>query len=81
MAALGTVVEKGHSMSYHDLSSCTLTDDERVAEKDRILRMLLERSCVDQMTKAEADFIGKMDDAKHVSVRQLFWLRDLNERY
>ena len=68
-------------LSYHDLSSCTLTDDERVAEKDRILRMLLERITPSQMTEKEAEFIGKMDDAKYVSVKQLFYLRDLNDRY
>jgi hypothetical protein len=68
-------------VSYHDLSSCTLTDDERVAEKDRILRMLLERTTLSVMTPTEAEFIGKMDDARSVSVKQLFYLRDINEKY
>lgn len=68
-------------MSYHDLSSCTLTDDERVAEKDRILRILLERITPSQMTEKEAEFIGKMDDARSVSVKQLFYLRDINSKY
>lgn len=68
-------------MSYNNLSECTLSADERVAEKDRILRMLLERTALSQMTSKEAEFIGKMDDARSVSVPQLFWLRDLNEKY
>jgi len=68
-------------MGYHDLSQSTLTEDERVAEKDRILRQLLERITVSQMTEREAEFIGKMDDARSVSPKQLFYLRDLNDKY
>lgn len=68
-------------MGYNDLSECTLTPDERVAEKDRILRMLLERTTLSVMTSKEADFIGKMDDAREVSIKQLFYLRDINAKY
>jgi len=68
-------------MSYHNLSECTLTDDERVAEKDRILRQLLERVTPDQLEKNERDFVWKMDSAGFVSVKQLFYLRDINAKY
>jgi hypothetical protein len=66
-------------MSYHDLSECTLTADERLAEAGRILRIL---GCdsQDNFARHERDFIERMNDAKFVSVKQLFWLRDLKDR-
>jgi hypothetical protein len=68
-------------MTYHSLSECTLTPDERVAEKDRILRSLLDRIAPTQLTQVERSFIWRMDGAKAVSVKQIFWLRDINGKY
>lgn len=68
-------------MSYHDLSESTLTPDERLAEKDRILRKLLERVSPDQLEENERKFIWQMDNAKSVSPKQIFWLRDIAEKY
>lgn len=81
-------------MSYqvHDESSCTLTSDERAAEAKRILTRI--RSAIDEAMAGERwvstqtslefarrkltelDLWGRVD----VSVKELFWLRDLGER-
>ena len=66
-------------MSYHSLSECTLTDDERVAEKNRIVKRI--ENLMENATNKEREFVGKMSDASFVSVRQLFWLRDLNGKF
>jgi hypothetical protein len=66
-------------MSYHDLSECTLNQDERVAEKDRIISRL--SGIQDELTPKEREFVTKMEDYNWVSVKQLFWLRDINDKY
>jgi len=66
-------------MGYNDLSECTLTQDERVAEKDRIIARLEDFD--EQMTPKEREFVTKMHDYNWVSVKQLFWLRDINDKY
>lgn len=65
-------------MSYHDLSECTLTDDERRAEATRIVLMLAD---VTGKSQHEHEFIQKMCRSGPVSVKQLFWLRDLKGKY
>lgn len=67
-------------MSYHDLSECTLTGEERAAEAQRIVSRLV-GSCADELNPKESDFVSKMDGADYVSVKQLFWLRDINDKY
>ena len=66
-------------MGYNDLSECTLTQDERVAEKDRIVSRLT--GIQDELTPKELEFVTKMHDYQWVSVKQLFWLRDINDKY
>ena len=66
-------------MGYNDLSECTLTNDERVAEAQRITSRL--ESCQDELTPKEKDFVAQMESAECVSVKQLFWLRDINDKY
>jgi hypothetical protein len=66
-------------MGYNDLSECTLTQDERVAEKDRIVSRLAD--CQDEMTPKEREFVTKMHDYNWVSIKQLLWLRDINGKY
>jgi len=69
-------------MAYHDLSSCTLTADERRAEADKIIKMLDNGGVFDQLTQREADFIDGIDNASsQISVKQLFWLRDIKDKY
>lgn len=69
-------------MSYNNLSECTLTPDERVAEKDRIMLIFGEQNFViEHMTDVELGFIKKIEFSPIVSVKQLFWLRDLKDKY
>lgn len=66
-------------MSYHDLSECTLTDDERRAEATRISGML--EGYWTQMNDVERGFLSRVADENYpVSVKQLFWLRDIKDR-
>ena len=66
-------------MGYNDLSECTLTQEERVAEKDRIIQRLTEIQA--DMTRAESDFVTRIADENYCSIKQLFWLRDINGKY
>ena len=66
-------------MGYNDLSECTLTNDERVAEKDRIVSRLTEIQA--DMTRNESDFVTRIADGNYVTVKQLYWLRDINGKY
>jgi hypothetical protein len=63
-----------------DDSSSTLTPAERRQEASRIVNRI--QDCVDQMTSGERRFVESMGcDFAPVSVKQLFWLRDLNDKY
>jgi hypothetical protein len=67
-------------MTYHSLSECTLTADERRAEMSRICTML--DDSIDQMQDNERRFITQMSDGyAPVSVKQIFWARDLKDKY
>lgn len=66
-------------MGYNDLSECTLTQEERVAEKDRIVSRL--SGLQDVLSSKEKEFLTKMESYNWVSVKQLFWLRDINDNY
>ena len=69
-------------MTYNvfDDSSCTLTSAERRLEATRIVNRISD--CLDQMTPSERRFVEQMNcDFAPVSIRQLFWLRDLNEKF
>ena len=66
-------------MGYNDLSECTLNQEERCAEKDRIIARL--EGIQDELTPKEREFVTKMHDYNWVSVKQLFWLRDINDKY
>lgn len=68
-------------MGYSDLSECTLTPDERADEAARIGRILFEAHVGDQMTDIEKAFTDKMFERSYCSVKQLFWLRDIKDKY
>lgn len=69
-------------MSYHDLSSCTLTADERREEAERIVVMLINNTTdLGELTPTERNFIISIADGGSVSVKQLFWLRDIKDKY
>jgi hypothetical protein len=53
-------------MSYHDLSECTLSDDERYQEKNRIVGMLT--GC-EEVTYMERQFIDRITHETFVSVK------------
>jgi hypothetical protein len=67
-------------MSYHDLSECTLTADERLAEASKICDIL---KCVplEELSNVERDFLERMESAQFCSVKQLFWLRDIKGKF
>jgi hypothetical protein len=76
-------------MSYHDLSECTLSDSERLAEADKIVAMLDADKIVAmldaddevmRLSDKEYDFISKQRNSVYCSVKQLFWLRDIKDR-
>ncbi len=69
-------------MTYNvfDGSSCTLTPAERRLEASRIVSRISD--CLDQMSPTERRFVESMNcDFASVSVKQLFWLRDLNDKF
>jgi hypothetical protein len=71
-------------MSYHDLSECTLNADERREEANRILANFEDAPGKDDpdsddFTEVEREFIERMKKGGPVSVKQLFWLRDMNQ--
>jgi hypothetical protein len=62
-----------------DDSSCTLTPDERRAEATRLCALL---KGIETMRSGEQSFVKQISDPwAAVSIKQLFWLRDLNEKY
>jgi hypothetical protein len=67
-------------MSYHDLSECTLSDSERLAEADEIVAMLDADDVVMKLSEKEYSFISKQRNSAYCSVKQLFWLRDIKDR-
>jgi hypothetical protein len=60
-------------MSYHSLSECTLSDDERWQEKNRIVKIL----DGEDLKPKDRDFVNKMKSSSFVSTAQLFYLRDV----
>lgn len=66
-------------MSYNDLSESSLSADERRAEADRLTVII--GNIQDQLTKTELDFVKRCRDGFPISVKQLFWLRDINSKY
>lgn len=68
-------------MGYHDLSECTLNDEERRQEAQRICHRLAGNT--QGMTEKERIFVVGyfLHPQRQVSVKQLFYLRDLNDKY
>jgi hypothetical protein len=67
-------------MSYHSLSECTLTADERQAEAIRIADILT--NSLSKMSQKEREFVLLMGSAHvNVSTKQIFWMRDLRDKY
>jgi hypothetical protein len=68
-------------MGYHNLSECTLNDDERRAEADRIMEMYGTGALGDVFTDSERRFLDQVGDGIPISTKQLFWLRDIKDKY
>jgi hypothetical protein len=69
----------GGSMGYHDLSECSLTADERRAEADRLTVMI--GKFESELTAKQLQFVKQCRDGFPISVKQLFWLRDINNAH
>lgn len=75
-------------MSYHKLSNESGgTNEDRANEADRICQML-DDSVRGRMTSKEQGFVRETEEriavygsGAFVSTKQLFWLRDLKEKY
>lgn len=70
-------------MSYLGDCKLTQTPDERRAEANRIMKILIECDIDSSLfTDTERDFVEKMTDySEPVSPRQLLWLRDIKAKY
>ena len=76
-------MEANTNMSYPGECKLTQTPDERRAEADRIIKIMIENDCdCGNMTQREQEFFEKMvDHSELVSPKQLLWLRDLKGKY
>lgn len=63
-------------MTYHDLSECSLTPQERLEEACRIVSILADY--MDELRPNEVKMIEGLESS--CSVKQLFWLRDIKDR-
>ena len=65
-------------MSYHNLSSSSLSTDERQEEAQRICKMLDDYA--DELKQNEVNLVVTVENGGAVSVKMLFWLRDIKDR-
>jgi len=65
-------------MAYNDLSQSSLTADERRAEALKIIELLQDYQ--DELHSHEVDMCHRITDGQSVSVKMLFWLRDIKDR-
>jgi hypothetical protein len=69
-------------VAYHPLTNETGgTSEDRRNEADRIIQILSENIEFESMQANEQKFVGQMKDGGAVSPKQLFWLRDIKEKY
>jgi hypothetical protein len=67
-------------MAYHPLTNDTgQTPERRREEANDLCRML--GDSLDGMTDKERDFMESITDSQWCSPKQLFWLRDLRDKY
>ena len=67
-------------MAYHPLTNDTgQTPERRREEANDLCRMMVDH--VMSMTDKEQGFIESITDADWCSPKQLFWLRDLRDKY
>lgn len=70
-------------MAYNPLSQDSGGDAvQRRAEADRIIRIIRDAECLDSMTDREQKFVNEASHAgSEITVKMIFWLRDLKDRY
>lgn len=69
-------------MGYNSLSESGMTPDEQRAEATRRVRAFIREGSYNIMSVKERAFVTSMsDETKPVNVKQLFWLRDLGDKY
>jgi hypothetical protein len=69
-------------VSYHDLSDSGMTLEAMRDEATRICNMLLPAVGDYTMAQKELKFVMDISDKrKPVTTKQLFWLRDLKDKY
>lgn len=67
-------------MVYHPLTSESGGDENsRINEAREIVRMLEEFT--EEMKPNERSFVESMADCDYCTTKQLFWLRDIKEKY
>jgi hypothetical protein len=67
-------------MTYHALTQDSGgSEKDRVEEARRICRLLEEFQ--DQMSSREVEFLSDMTDCDYCTTKQLFYLRDIKDRY
>ncbi len=70
-------------MAYHDLSECTLSADERLAEAHEIAEIIFNYCEPDNLQEGERNIVVTFykELSSYCSVKQLFWLRDIKDKY
>ncbi len=67
-------------MAYHVLANESGGDaSSRVSEAHMIVRLLEDET--EQMTPKERTFIEQMADCDFCTTKQIFWLRDIKDKY
>ena len=67
-------------MTYHPLANESGGDElSRINEARETVRMLEEFN--DQMSQKEQEFVEQMTDCDYCTVKQIFWLRDIKDKY
>lgn len=65
-------------MNRYSDQECTLTDDERVVEAMRIVKILYEYSA--ELSDNEERFVDQMSNSQTCSIGQLLWLRRIKDK-
>lgn len=67
-------------MAYHNLANDSGSDDARRREEAADILKILD-DFIEQMTPREQSFVEQMSEGGPVTVKQIFYLRDLKGKY
>jgi hypothetical protein len=71
-------------MAYHDLSECTLSPSECLAEAKVLAAMISKEKDAEDLTKGERSIVEMYTEpcsTNYCTIKQLFWLRDIKDKY